>query len=470
MEWSRQGKGTKRPVSACRDLHHRPAPLGDVASHPATSRPAGSRNGAFRAFKKSRTPLHEKTGKSKESADEAKARGTAALARNEIPEALKAYEEAEKHDPSDHVHPSNISFCHLELAKKAFEPAEKLEHTVRAFIAASRCVTLNPSWLKGHVRKSTAEAEVLSATTDFKKSKEERKTELDYEDKPWPEPEQALMATAESASYGSVESTCRAGLAIDQSNALLRLKLQELRDDGRINDAAADLILVDVEAAAPLKAEGNAAFAAKKYEVAAEKYTAALSFNPSDHIFYSNRSACYAGLAGEDDCKKALRDADACLRLSPSFAKGHSRRSAALFGLGRYIEAEAAAVAGLKLEPESAPLKELLATAQAETAETVEVQAAMHKMRQQRQRDERMKKMLSGLNLGGSNVMFNGMGGFGGNMGGMGGLEGLFGDGGGNNFMNNPVQTDAQMRMMARAMAQVEGQQAHDEGGGGNDQ
>ena len=297
----------------------------------------------------------------KDLAAAAKARGTASLAKNEIDDALKAYEEAEKHDPVDHVYSSNISFCHLELGKKVYEPAEKLEHVARAFVAACRCVTLNPSWLKGHVRKSTAEAELLSALATFKQRKADRKTERDYDDKPWPEPEPALLAVAESASYASLEATCRLGLAIDLSNAALRLKLQELRDDGHANDASADLDLVDANAAAPLKAEGNTAFSAKNYADAAAKYTSALSFNPTDHIFYSNRSACYAGMEGEDNCKKALRDADACLRLSPSFAKAYSRRSAALFGLGRYVEAEAAAAAGLELDPSSTPLKELLA-------------------------------------------------------------------------------------------------------------
>ena len=120
----------------------------------------------------------------------------------------------------------------------------------------------------------------------------------------------------------------------------------------------------------------------------------------------------------------------------------------------RYAEAEAAAQAGLALDPSSAPLKELLDTARIETSETPEVQAQMHSMRMKRRGDEKMKKMLSGLNLGGNVQMFNGMGGLGGGMGGMGGLEGLFGGGGGGggNF-NAPSQTDDQMRMMARAMS-----------------
>ena len=134
----------------------------------------------------------------------------------------------------------------------------------------------------------------------------------------------------------------------------------------------------------------------------------------------------------------------------PSFAKGHSRRSVALFGVGRYKEAEEAAQAGLALDPASGPLKELLAAAQLETAESEAVQKQMHQMRMGRAKDEKMKKMLSGLNLGGNVQMFNGLNGLNG-LGGLGGngMGNLFGGGG----MQGPAQTDEQMRQMARAMA-----------------
>ena len=128
------------------------------------------------------------------------------------------------------------------------------------------------------------------------------------------------------------------------------------------------------------KAEGNKLFGEKKYTDAIEKYTAALSFNPFDHVF-SNRSACYAAQDDEGGYKNALRDADACLKIAPTFVKGHSRRSAAL-GLG-YADAEAAAAAGLRAT-RRAPRSELLAAAKVETAESREVQAQMHSMRVER--------------------------------------------------------------------------------------
>ena len=202
------------------------------------------------------------------------------------------------HDPTDHLFASNVCACQLELCKLEWEPAKKVEHAALALVAAARCVGLNPSWAKGFLRKASAEAELLAAVETFEKRKAERKEPLDYDDKPWPEPPAALMPSVQAASHASVEASCRAGLVLERGNAALRLRLQLLRDAGHVGaeKEEEDRALADADAAAPLKAEGNAAFSAKRYADAAEKYTAALAQNPFDHIFYSNRSACYAGL------------------------------------------------------------------------------------------------------------------------------------------------------------------------------
>ena len=389
--------------------------------------------------------ITDETGK--EAAAAAKAKGTSHFSKAEYADALAAYQEAASHDNADHVFPSNICACYLELAKKEYEEAKKVDLNARAFLASQQCVKLNASWVKGHLRQATAEAELLAAVAAYEERKAQRKEPTDFDGKPWPVPDPSLQPAIDAASYASCEAACRAGLALEAGNAALRLRLQLLRDGGHVvgeDKEAADRALVDAEAAAPLKAEGNKLFGEKKYTDAVEKYTAALSFNPFDHVFYSNRSACYAAQDDEGGYKNALRDADACLKISPTFVKGHSRRSAALFGLGRYADAEAAAVAGLEGDPESAALKELLAAAKVETAESPEVQAQMHSMRVERSKNEKMKKMLSGLNFGGSSVqMFN--------PGSGGGLGGLFGGGGGN--LTAPAQTDDQMRQLARAIA-----------------
>lgn len=110
--------------------------------------------------------------------------------------------------------------------------------------------------------------------------------------------------------------------------------------------------------AAEFKAKGNAHLQKKEFDAAIEAYTRAIELEPSDHIFYSNRSAAYLSLG---EAFKALEDADACVGLAPSWPKGYSRRGAALHSLKRYNDAANAYEAGLKIAPDDAGLKEGLA-------------------------------------------------------------------------------------------------------------
>ena len=86
-------------------------------------------------------------------------------------------------------------------------------------------------------------------------------------------------------------------------------------------------------------------------------FDAALAVDPSNHILYSNRSASLMFLKRYDD---ALKDAEKCLELQPSFAKGYSRKGGALFELQRLEEAEEAYTKALELDPANAQYKEAL--------------------------------------------------------------------------------------------------------------
>ena len=54
--------------------------------------------------------------------------------------------------------------------------------------------------------------------------------------------------------------------------------------------------------------------------------------DPDNHIYYSNRAAAYMTA---DSISKALRDAEKCVALAPTWAKGYSRLGAAQHGLKR---------------------------------------------------------------------------------------------------------------------------------------
>jgi stress-induced-phosphoprotein 1 len=118
-----------------------------------------------------------------------------------------------------------------------------------------------------------------------------------------------------------------------------------------------------MELASAAKSRGNAAFAEGDFERAISAFSEAISHNPKDHVFFSNRSACYAGLK---KFAETLDDANECVKPPPSWAKGYSRKGLALFNLGRLEDAEQAYQEGLKIDAENEVLKEGLKTVQIE--------------------------------------------------------------------------------------------------------
>lgn len=104
------------------------------------------------------------------------------------------------------------------------------------------------------------------------------------------------------------------------------------------------------------KAEGNKYFAAKEFEKAIEAFTKAIEASPEpNHVLYSNRSGSYASLK---DFNNALKDAQECVKINPSWAKGYNRIAGAEFGLGNFDEAKSNYEKCLELDPNNAMAKE----------------------------------------------------------------------------------------------------------------
>lgn len=105
--------------------------------------------------------------------------------------------------------------------------------------------------------------------------------------------------------------------------------------------------------AAALKAEGNAFLKAKKYPEAVAKYTEAIALD-RNHVFFSNRCAAYLYM---NEAGKALADAEECIKISPTWAKGYLRKGASLHKQQKYMEAFKAYQDGLKVSPTDAALQ-----------------------------------------------------------------------------------------------------------------
>ena len=87
---------------------------------------------------------------------------------------------------------------------------------------------------------------------------------------------------------------------------------------------------------------------ANKLSEAIEFYTKAINLDGANHVYFSNRSAAYLS---QGDAQNALDDANSCLGLKPDFAKGYSRKGAALHSLKRYNDSISAYEEGLSKFP-----------------------------------------------------------------------------------------------------------------------
>jgi ankyrin repeat protein len=101
------------------------------------------------------------------------------------------------------------------------------------------------------------------------------------------------------------------------------------------------------------KAQGNKAFQQGEYVKSCKFYTLSISFVPTNHVLFSNRSASYHNLRR---LPLALADACQCVRINPQWPKGYFRKGSVLMLLGLLEEARASFQAGLGYDAKNADL------------------------------------------------------------------------------------------------------------------
>lgn len=111
-----------------------------------------------------------------------------------------------------------------------------------------------------------------------------------------------------------------------------------------------------LEDATRFKNHGNKVFADGENVKAAKFYTLAIQLDPTNHVFFSNRAACYFN---QRYYFGALYDASRCIAINPKWAKGYFRKGATLFAMGAVEEARKAVAAGLALDAANADLLNL---------------------------------------------------------------------------------------------------------------
>eukprot|EP01065_Artemidia_motanka_P024228 TRINITY_DN28874_c0_g1_i1.p1 TRINITY_DN28874_c0_g1~~TRINITY_DN28874_c0_g1_i1.p1 ORF type:complete len:680 (+),score=266.67 TRINITY_DN28874_c0_g1_i1:65-2041(+) len=111
----------------------------------------------------------------------------------------------------------------------------------------------------------------------------------------------------------------------------------------------------EAQRAADFKTRGNEALKEGQIDLAIALFSMGLELQPENEVLWSNRSAAYCRLRKYE---RAVEDADSVLRLKPGWARGHSRKAAALEGMKRFAEALPLYSAALRIEPDNQAVKD----------------------------------------------------------------------------------------------------------------
>ncbi len=105
-----------------------------------------------------------------------------------------------------------------------------------------------------------------------------------------------------------------------------------------------------------LKELGNDAYNRKDYALALQFFNQALTLDPNNHKYLTNRSLCYATLG---QWVNSAKDARTAISHSAKYEKAHYRLGKALIELSRFKEARIAVINALKDCGETKDLKAL---------------------------------------------------------------------------------------------------------------
>ncbi|XP_019156396.1 PREDICTED: hsp70-Hsp90 organizing protein 3-like [Ipomoea nil] len=109
----------------------------------------------------------------------------------------------------------------------------------------------------------------------------------------------------------------------------------------------------DPQVADEEREKGNQFFKEMKYPEAVKHYSESIRRNPKDPRAYSNRAASYTKLGA---LPEGLKDAEKCIELDPTFAKGYTRKGAVQFFMKEYEKALETYQEGLKHDPQNPEL------------------------------------------------------------------------------------------------------------------
>lgn len=231
--------------------------------------------------------------------------GNAAYKKKEFEAALKYYNEALAHDPTDITYYNNIAAVYFEEKNydECIKQCEKGIEVGRENRADYKLISKALSRIGNAYRKME---QYKLAKTYYEKSLSEYRT-----------PDvKTLLSEMEK-----------------------KIKEEELKS------------YIDPAKAEEEKEMGNEYFKKGEYSIAIKHYTEAINRNPDDPKLYSNRAACYTKLAAFD---LGLKDCETCVKLDDKFIKGWIRKGKILQGMQQPSKALSAYQKALELDASNA--------------------------------------------------------------------------------------------------------------------
>lgn len=231
--------------------------------------------------------------------------GNASYKKKDFETALKHYNEALQHDPTDITYYNNIAAVYFEQKnyEECIKQCEKGIEIGRENRADFKLISKAFSRIGNAYRKME---QWKQAKTFYEKSLSEYRT-----------PDvKTLLSDMEK-----------------------KIREEELR------------AYIDPARAEEEKEKGNEYFKKGEYSTAIKHYTEAINRNPDDPKLYSNRAACYTKLAAFD---LGLKDCETCVKLDDKFIKGWIRKGKILQGMQQPSKALSAYQKALEMDASNA--------------------------------------------------------------------------------------------------------------------
>jgi tetratricopeptide (TPR) repeat protein len=166
-----------------------------------------------------------------------------------------------------------------------------------------------------------------------------------------------ILFAVDKPSFPSLDNIAMRAISLD-CRANLHLLFPFMVKFPRIPTASRIEEMATSEEAQRAKTAGSNAWSAGQYALAIDNFSTAISIGGDREfmkVLYSNRSAANIKLNKLQD---SLNDANKCIELDSSWAKGYVRKGDALYALRRFTDSYNAYNSGLRLSPSDASLQE----------------------------------------------------------------------------------------------------------------